>query len=556
MRNHAFLKVALLGLLTLAFAPGFALAAGQGQDLSEMLASSAAVHATAVSGPIISVSPLSLNFGVVNNGSCSAAQSLTLTNIGDEDLILVNASSSDGSYGSVLVGGGSIVTPGASRTLDVTFCPLDGNSHPATLVITSNATNGTVNIALAGQGNNGPTLDPIGDKNAVAFVNLSFTVTASDADDTNDDNVTLSMGPGLPPGATFNSATGQFSWTPTDADGGSYSVTFTASDGLLSDSEEIDINVVVDNRPPVAEAGGPYSALVGQTINFSGAGSSDPDAGDVLSYSWNFGDGSTATGVSPSHAYGITGTFLVSLQVCDDGSPQLCSSDVASAIISNEIQVSVILKNNGSTIRTHGGGKEQVGIEAVLFPLTAIDVSSIRMSTDYPGAGSVSEIAAQTKGAKIGDMDADLVPDLDVFFARTDVAALLGNVPNNTVINIRISGTIATGSGNQQFAGTKSVTVKAGGGGAVTASAYPNPFNPETSIAYGTRVSGPVTLKIYSIDGRLVRTLKENEYTTAGTHEVRWNGIDNAGRHVPSGVYFVRTSVYSETSVFKLAITK
>ena len=68
MRNRAFLIVALLGLLTLAFAPGYAAAAGQGQDLSEMLASSAAVQAVAVSGPIAQASPLSLDVGIVDNG--------------------------------------------------------------------------------------------------------------------------------------------------------------------------------------------------------------------------------------------------------------------------------------------------------------------------------------------------------------------------------------------------------------------------------------------------------------------------------------------------------
>ena len=554
MRNRAFLKVALLGLLTLAFAPGFALAAGQGQDLSEMLASSAAVHATAVSGPIITVTPLSLNFGVVNAGN-SAGLPIQVTNTGDETLIISANNYSDPAF---TTGGGMILSlsPGASAAQNINFNPTDGNTHSGTLTIVSNASNGNLVIALSGQGNAAPTLDPIGDKLADAFVNLSFTVTASDADDTNDDNLTLSMGPGLPPGATFNAGTGAFSWTPSDADGGTHTVTFSVSDGLLSDSEEIDITVTVGNRPPVANAGGPYSGLVGQTINFDGTGSSDPDAGQTLSYAWSFGDGSSASGATASHAYGITGTFLVTLQVCDNGTPQLCASDVASAVISSEVTASIILKNNGSTIRTHGGGKELVGIETVLHPLTAIDVSSIRMSTTFPGAGSVSEIAALTKGAKIGDMDLDLVPDLDVFFARTDIAALLGNVPNNTVITIRISGNIVTTSGNLAFAGTKSVTIKAGGGGAVSASAYPNPFNPETSIAYATKINGPVTLKIYSIDGRLVRTLKENEYTTAGSHEVRWNGIDNAGRHVPSGVYFVRTSVKSETSVFKLAITK
>jgi hypothetical protein len=552
MRNRAFLKVALLGLLTLAFAPGFALAAGQGQDLSEMLASSAAVHATAFSGPIISASPLSYNFGVVNNGA-SGSLPITVTNTGDADLSISAYVFTDPTFGTDL--GPTVLTPGASANGNVTFSPNDGGTHSGSLTIMSDASNGSIVLALSGQANAAPTLDPIGDKSATAFVNLSFTVTASDAGDTNDDALTLSMGAGLPPGATFNSNTGQFSWTPSDADGGTHTVTFSVSDGLLSDSEEIDITVTVGNRPPVAVVGGPYSGTVGQSILFDGSGSSDPDAGQTLSYSWNFGDGSTASGATASHPYGIAGTFLVSLEVCDNGSPQLCATDVASAIITNQVAVQVILKNNGSTIRAQGGGKEQVGIETTLRPLTEIDVSSIRMSTDYPGAGTVTEIAAQTKGVKFGDMDADFLTDLDVFFTRADIKALFANVPNNTVLNITVTGNFVSTSGSTAFAGTKSVTVKTSGG-AVEASAYPNPFNPVTAIAYTTKVTGPVTMKIYSIDGRLVRTLKESEYTTAGSHEVRWNGIDNAGRHVPSGIYFVRTSVHEETSIFKLAITK
>ena len=553
MRNRAFLKVALLGLLTLAFAPGYALAAGQGQDLSEMLASSAAVHATAVSGPILTVAPLALNFGTVNNGS-TADLNLTLSNTGDANLTITSYVFSDPAFSTA---GGEVVAlgPGAGAAQAIRFSATDGGTHSGTLTIMSDASNGPQVISLSGQANAAPTLDPIGDKAAAAFVNLSFTVTASDADDTNDDTITLSMGPGLPPGATFNAATGEFSWTPSDADGGTFSVTFTASDGLLSDSEEIDITVTVDNRPPVASAGGPYSGIVGQTINFDGSASSDPDAGQTLTYSWNFGDGSSASGPTASHAYGTTGSFLVSLQVCDDGSPQLCAVDVASAIIENQIPVQILLKNNGSTIRAQGGGRELVGIETTLRPLTEIDLTSVRMSTDYPGAGTVTEIAAQVKGAKVGDLDLDFLPDMDVYFARADIKALFANVPNNTVLNIIISGNFVSTSGATAFQGTKSVTIRSGGG-AVEASAYPNPFNPETSIEYSTRVSGAVTMKIYSIDGRLVRTLKEGEYTTAGSHEVRWNGIDNAGRRVPSGIYFVRTSVLNDTSIFKLAITK
>jgi hypothetical protein len=538
--------------LTLAFAPGFALAAGQGQDLSEMLASSAAVHATAVSGPLVSVTPLSINFGVVDNGTQGSAN-IMISNVGDQDLHVSSITSTNPSILSSF--GPATITPGSFANATVLFNPTDGMFHSASLTVNSDAANGAVVVSASGQGNAPPVLAPIGNQSAVAFVNLSFIVSAADGDDTNDDPVILSMGSGLPPGATFDANSGLFSWTPTDADGGPHNVTFTAFDGRLTDSEGITINVTVGNRPPVAVVGGPYSGTVGQAILFDGSGSSDPDAGQTLSYSWNFGDGSTATGATASHAYGVAGTFLVILQVCDNGSPQLCASDVASAIIQNQIPVQITLKNNSSTLRTNGGGKELVGIETTLRPLTEIDLTSVRMSTDYPGAGSVSSIAAQVKGSKLVDQDLDFLQELGVYFNRADIRQLLSNVPNNTTINLIISGNFVSTSGSTPFQGVKVVTTKSGGG-AVEASAYPNPFNPVTKIAYATKISGPLTMKIYSIDGRLVRTLKESEYTVAGSHEVAWNGIDNAGRHVSSGIYFVRTNVKDDTSIFKLTIAK
>jgi hypothetical protein len=70
------------------------------------------------------------------------------------------------------------------------------------------------------------------------------------------------------------------------------------------------------NHRPVANAGGPYKALVGQSLSFNGSGSSDPD-GDTLTYRWDFGDGTTGTGVSPVHTYKAKGTYSVSLVVND-----------------------------------------------------------------------------------------------------------------------------------------------------------------------------------------------------------------------------------------------
>jgi PKD repeat protein len=71
------------------------------------------------------------------------------------------------------------------------------------------------------------------------------------------------------------------------------------------------------NLRPVAQAGGPYSARVGDLVGFSAAGSHDPD-GSITSFTWNFGDSSTGTGPAPQHAYTAVDTFPVILTVTDN----------------------------------------------------------------------------------------------------------------------------------------------------------------------------------------------------------------------------------------------
>jgi PKD domain/Putative Ig domain/FlgD Ig-like domain len=518
------------------------------------LASAAAERAVAASGPVIAVSPLTIDLGIVDNGS-SATQTYTVTNAGDQTLEIsaITAGGSSAIHLDASVTFPIQVAPGGQALVPIVFAPTDGSGATTTFLFVSNALNGAFSVTAIGQGNAPPTLDPIGNKTVAAFSTLSFTLSATDADDTLDDLITFTMGPGLPFGVSFDGPSGAFSWTPAEADAGTYTVEFCATDGRLLDCETIQIEVTVPNHPPVADAGGSYSGTTGVPIQFNGS-ATDPDiAFQTLTATWTFGDGSSASGFTPTHAYGVAGNYLATLDVCDSGTPQLCDSNVAPVAVVNEIAVQIILKNDATTLHVGGGGRERIGIEETIRTLTDIDVTSIRLTSSATGSAS---IACSTKGVQFGDMDGDGVTDIDVVFSGKDLATLFSGVPNNTTVTLVVTGIFAIPGGGIPFRGEKTVTIKKGGGAALKVAAYPNPFNPETAIAYTTRNCGPLTMRIYSIDGRLVRTLKDGEFTAAGTYEVQWNGVDNSGHSAPSGVYFVKTTVLGETSVYKIALAR
>jgi hypothetical protein len=553
MRNRAYLIVALLGLLTFALAPGYAAAAVQGQNLTEIaLASDAAARASVVS-QTIDVNPLAADLGVVNIGA-SASTNFVITNGGDFDLLISGVDSSNPAFSvdafPAVVGAG-----GGSGNLMVSFNPTTGTNESGIITIHSNASNGAdFPLNVTGSGNAAPTLAAIGDKTAPAFVPLNFSAIGTDNGDQVDDILTYSVGPALPPGATFNTNTGAFSWTPTDTDAGAYPLDFCVSDGSLQDCESITITVTADNNPPVANAGGPYVAGPGTAIQFDGTGSSDPD-GDNLTYAWDFGDGGTAgDDPTPSHAYALLGNYLVTLTVTDDGSPNLQSSDLGSVQIIASIPASIVAKVGNGGLRIHGGSGQKMGMELATQPVSNINPSSIRLSTTYPG-GAVADIGAQAKGVVIGDIDNDNVADLDVIFSRDDLALLLGHVPNNATVTLVMRAHTTLGAGNLPIEGTIQVKVKDSGPAGVSAFASPNPFNPATSVLYSLRKGGQVSVRIFSLEGRLVKTLVEGP-ATAGNHEVLWDGRDNAGAPVRSGMYFVKTTSGSESAVFKISLLK
>ncbi len=84
---------------------------------------------------------------------------------------------------------------------------------------------------------------------------------------------------------------------------------------------------------------------------------------------------------------------------------------------------------------------------------------------------------------------------------------------------------------------------------------YPNPFNPSTTIRYSLKAQDKVDLVIYNLKGQKVKSLV-SEVKSAGSHNIIWNGTDDNGRPVSSGIYYLRMNTSDSTQTRKLTMIK
>jgi hypothetical protein len=84
----------------------------------------------------------------------------------------------------------------------------------------------------------------------------------------------------------------------------------------------------------------------------------------------------------------------------------------------------------------------------------------------------------------------------------------------------------------------------------------PNPFNPTTKVTFDLARNGQVRLQVFNVAGHLVKTLVNGTLPAKRNHEVVWNGLDEAGKRVPSGVYFYQLVTDELTATKKMALLK
>ncbi len=76
---------------------------------------------------------------------------------------------------------------------------------------------------------------------------------------------------------------------------------------------------------------------------------------------------------------------------------------------------------------------------------------------------------------------------------------------------------------------------------------FPNPFNAATRIRYSVGTEGPVSLEVFDVTGRRVRRLMDRQWSAPGAYDLRWDGRNEEGVEVASGVYIYRLFARDQT---------
>ena len=155
-------------------------------------------------------------------------------------------------------------------------------------------------------------------------------------------------------------------FTKSDLSNGTHIIYFKVKDSN-GWSDEVSTSLVIElgsppsNEPPVADAGGPYTGYVNVSVSFDASGSYDPDGDEIVSYVWDFGDGTNGTGMSIEHTYNSNGNYIVNLTIAD--------SKGNSSTISTYANVSIQPTDQNSNGRENG---DTPGFEIILVFIAVI----------------------------------------------------------------------------------------------------------------------------------------------------------------------------------------
>jgi hypothetical protein len=358
---------------------------------------------------------------------------------------------------------------------------------------------------------------------------LTFTLVATDPDT---DLVTFSS-PNLPAGATLNSNSGVFQWTPGYGQAGNYLTTFIATDNgspALADTEQTLITVGDVNRPPDLTDQPDTTIAENQYLTFT-LEAEDPDGDSIVFSSPHLPEGATldeVTGIfewTPN--YGQSGNHIAVFIATDNGSPALADTEWTRIIV-GDVNRPPDLSDQPDTTVTEN--------EGLAFTLVAEDPDEDSISFSSPDLPEGAVLDAESGLFEWTPTYAQAGLYTVTFIATDNGSPALADTEQT---DITVTDVVGVSEGEEEPEMPLSRYL---------AQNCPNPFGAATTIRYGLVGPAHVRVEIYDIRGAFVRMLV-NERLPAGHHRAAWDGRDDRGHRVASGVYFCRleTGEFRET---------
>ena len=183
----------------------------------------------------------------------------------------------------------------------------------------------------------------------------------------------------------------------------------TGYDLLSKLPDNIENAVESNDTPPVAAISGATTGAEGSSLSFSASGSTDADAGDVLTYTWTFGDGGTATGIAPSHTYADNGTYTVTVRATDSHS--VYSEATMTTTITNVAPTAVFSATPSSLTE---GSSFTIALGGAADP-SSTDLASLTYAFDcgdgagFRAATSTSSVSCATNDNSVRSVNAKVM---------------------------------------------------------------------------------------------------------------------------------------------------
>ncbi len=276
------------------------------------------------------------------------------------------------------------------------------------------------------------------------------------------------------------------------------------------------------NSPPVAVASGsPSQGPASLTVNFSPAGSYDPD-GTITAYEWNFGDGSPVSALpDPAHLYANPGVYNAVLTVTDNNN----ATGNANVLITVSDPNSYVYVYNQTVTRVKSGNKWRGRDVVTIYNAQNQAVSGAVVTATYTGPNS---------GTVNGTTGANGTVTLETSQKQNPSGTWCF-----TVTNVQASG-YTFNSSIGVITACETPKLSASPPGSIDVTVTPNPFSASTMITVENADPGPALLRVFDLSGRAVSTLI-NGKLNGGIHTVSFSGEE-----LPAGVYIWRLEAQGE----------